>query len=289
MGYVLFAVLLVPVFLYLRFPSDDVKAYLQARAEGARPPLSFSVGRLGPSVLGGLKLEKASLAFKKAAEQVLVRADSLLVRPALGPILRGQRAYAFSGSAYKGDVSGRIVFKKDEPAETVETEITFEDIHVGDYGYLSFVMGRPVQGALSGKITFTGPASHPLTGGTGEARLRFVDGGIGLLEPFLTFESIDFKEVDMELNLQPQRIHVARVRLRGEQLQGTLSGMILLKDRIEDSHLNLSGSIEPFAAFFEGSAGGARDTVAFFKQRLKQGALSFTIRGTLKAPEVNFT
>ena len=63
---------------------------------------------------------------------------------------------------------------------------------------------------------------------------------------------------------------------------------ILLKNNLANSTLNLKGTIEPFAAFFE-STGGTRDTVAFFRQRLKQGTLSFVIQGTLGEPDFKFT
>ena len=288
LGYALFFVVLTAGLLYFRFPSDAVKDFLRARAEEANPPLSVSVGRLSPSILGGVKLEKARIAFREAKDRVLLEADSLLLRPVVWSFLRGESAYTFNGSAYEGDISGRIEFKREESGEEIETAIALKDIRAEDFGYFSYLVGRPVQGTLGGTISYTGPPKNAAADGSGEARLRLVDGKMKLLEPFLTFESIDFKEMDIELSLQQRRINVARLELKGSQMQGTLSGMILLKDDFKDSSLNLKGTIEPFAAFFE-SSGGTRDTVAFFRQRLKQGTLSSVIQGTLGEPEVKFT
>ena len=288
LGYCVFAVLLTAALLYIRFPSDAVVDFLKIRAGRANPPLSLSIGRLEPSILLGLKLEQVKLALKDAADRVVFQADRLLIRPGLLSYFGGSSSYSFDASAYKGEMKGHIEFKGGEAVSNMDAQIALSNIRIGDYSYLSSLMGRPVEGTMGGTVSFTGPSKNPGTAGSGEAKLTVVDGRLELLQPFLTFESIDFKEMDMDLVLQQGRINVSRLDIKGEQMQGTLSGMILLKDDLANSTLNLKGTIEPFAAFFE-STGGTRDTVAFFRQRLKQGTLSFVIQGTLEAPDFKFT
>jgi type II secretion system protein N len=111
---------------------------------------------------------------------------------------------------------------------------------------------------------------------------------VELLQPLLTLTSIEFNEMEIEVAFKKQKIKVTRLELMGQQLHGTLSGTITLNDKIAKSSLHLSGTIEPFAAFFK-STPGTIDTVKFFKQRLKKGTLSFVIHGTLGQPRIEFT
>jgi type II secretion system protein N len=124
--------------------------------------------------------------------------------------------------------------------------------------------------------------------GSGDANLRLSQGKVELLQPLLNFESIEFNEMEIEMALKQQKINVTRLELKGQELQGTLSGTITLKEEFAKSSLDLRGTIEPFAAFFK-STPGTHDTVKLFKQRLKRGILSFVIRGTLGEPRIEFT
>jgi type II secretion system protein N len=284
LGYALFILVLTAACLYYRFPSDAVMGFLQEKAGQANPPLSLSAARLRPSLLLGLKMEKARVALKDAADKVLLEADSLFLRPALSLFLGGEAAGSFDAAAYNGEISGRVEVKGDEPSATVGTEILLSDISLKEHGHLSQFM----EGTLGGTISFEGPSRGAAAGGSGEATLKIVDGKVNLPETFLILASIDFKEMDVELALEKSRINVTGIELRGSQMEGRVSGTILLKDEVANSSLNLKGTIKPFAAFFE-SFDGAQETVALFRQRLKQGSLSFVIGGTLKEPEVNFT
>jgi type II secretion system protein N len=261
---------------------------LKAKAGQANPPLTLTVGRLRPSAWPGLRLERTKLALREAADRVLFQADRLSIKPQLLSFISGGSAYSFDGSAYQGDIIGRVGFNSEQDTSNMETEIELRSIRLEDYSYLVHLLGSPFQGTLGGTVSCKGPSKNVLREGSGEARMTIVDGKVKLREPFLMIETIEFKGMDIELVLKDGKINVSRLELKGDQMQGSLSGTILLKDGLVNSNLDLKGTIEPFAAFFE-SAGGTRDTVAFFKQRLKQGPVSFAIRGTLKAPEIDFT
>jgi type II secretion system protein N len=288
LAYILFVVVLTGGLLYYRFPAEAVLDLLKAKAGQANPPLSLTVSRLSPSVRPGLRLEKTKIAVRETPDRVLFQADRLSIRPHLLSFISGDSAYSFDGFAYQGDISGRVAFKNEENTSNMETDVELSGIRLEDYSYLVHLLGSPFQGTLGGIVSCSGPSKNVLKEGSGEARLTIVDGMVKLREPFLTIETIEFKGMDIELILKGGKIDVSRLELKGSQMQGSLSGTIFLKDELVNSNLNLKGTIEPFAAFFE-SAGGTRDTVAFFKERLKKGPVSFAIRGTLKAPEIDFT
>jgi len=286
-GYVLFALILTVALLYFRFPSDALRDYLQATAGRANPRVVLSVDRVELRFPIGLKFVEAEVGLKDMSDRVILRADRFLLKPELWSLLRGESKYCFDCLAYKGNVSGCVYFQKDSTRRFIDTEIELKNIRIGDYAYLSHLVGRHAEGTLGGTVSYRGPYNL-LMDGSGEANLRLSHGRVELLEPFLTLESIDFNEMKIEMALKKQKINVTRLELKGQHLHGTLSGTITLKEEFAKSRLDLRGTIEPFAALFKSTA-GTLDTVRFFKKRLEGGTLSFVIHGTLGEPKIEFT
>jgi len=287
LSYLLFALILTVALLYYRFPSDVLEHYLQTTANRTTPPLSLSVDHIEPRFPIGLKLVQTEVALKDVPDRVIFSADSLLLKPNLWSLFRGRSECSFHCVTYNGYLTGSVNFKKGRSRGLIDTKIELGDIRVGDYTYLSDVIGHRVEGNLDGTISYTGPYNSPI-GGSGEANLRLSEGSVELLQPLITLESIDFKEIKIEMILKNQKINITNLELKGQLLQGTLSGTITLRGKLAKSSLDLRGTIEPFADFFK-STPGIRDTVKFFKQRLSRGTLSFVIRGTLGDPIIKFT
>jgi type II secretion system protein N len=286
-GYVLFALILTVMLLYYRFPLDALRDYLQVMTGRANPHLVLSLDRVKLAFPIGLKLIQTEVALKNMPERVVLRADSLLLKPGLWSLLRGEATYCFDCVAYQGNVSGCVSFDRDRTKGLLDSQIELSNISIGDYAYLLDLIGRHVQGTLNGTVSYAGQYNL-LMDGSGEANLRLSGGRVELLQPFLTVESIDFSEMEIEMALKKQKINVTRLELKGPQFRGTLSGTITLKQEFAKSGLDLKGKIEPFAALFKSTAGNV-DTVQFFKQRLKGGTLPFVIQGTLGEPEIKFT
>lgn len=286
LGYLLFGLILTVALLYYRFPSDALRDYIQSMALRTNPPLALSVDSLELSLPIGLKLLETQVSLKHMPDKVLVRADSLLIRPKVWSLFRGKPEYRFHCVAYKGDLVGSVYVEKDGTRDFIDTEIDLRNIHVADHAYLSQLIGRHVEGTLDGTVSYKGQR-NPLADGSGQANLRLSQGRVELLQPFITLESIDFNEMEIEAGLEKQQINLSRLELKGQQLHGTLSGTITLKQELAESRLDLRGTIEPFAGLFKGP-GGTGDTVQFFKQRLKGGAFPLVIQGTVGEPKIKF-
>jgi len=287
LGYLLFALILTVALLYFCFPSDALRDYVEATAGRANPRLVLSVDRVELRFPIALKFVETEVALKDMPDRVILRADSLLLKPQLWSLLGGESKYCFDCLAYKGKVSGSVYINKNRTRRFIDTEIELRNIRIGDYAYLSHLIGRHAEGTLGGTVSYRGQYNL-LRDGSGEANLRLSHGRVELLQPFLTFESIDFNEMEIEMALKKQEINLTRLELKGKQLHGTLSGTITLKEEFAKSSLDLKGTIEPFAGFFK-STEGIRDTVALFTKRLKKGTFSFVVHGTLGEPRIEFT
>ncbi len=286
LGYVLYAVIITAVLLYLRFPSEVIKDYLEKRTDTSNSPFALSVRQVSPSLPFGLKLQETRVSHRANPNKVIFRADRLSVRPIIGTLLGGKLKLCFEGMAYEGALKGCAKFYEKRLQAPFSASIALKDIHMGQYDLRSLI-GRHMEGRLDGKLAYNGK-NNLLIEGSGEADLRLSDGRLQLLQPILSLDSIDFKQVSIKMALQGRKINLTKVALEGPHMRGTLSGVISLQKEIGKSRLNLRGTIEPFADFFK-SLPGTRDMVKLFQRRLKRGTLTFIIQGTLIEPSIQFT
>ena len=282
LAYTLYAILLTLGFLYILFPSQDVKSYLEATAEDSSIPVHVSIGDVSPSLAFGLNLRATELAYQAAPDKVLLRADRLFVRPGLWSYLQGKMKVCFEGRLNDGSLEGCVQFKENDSDTPFSTSMTLNDILLGKFENLPDLIGHHVEGSLGGSFAYDGKMES-LMEGAGEADFRLSNGRIELQRPFLSFDGINFDEVWVKLTLKKRRIDLTHVELKGPDIYGTLTGTISLRRKFMDSGLNLKGTVDSSQSLFEGSE-GASVTVNLQGQSLGDGPLSFRVRGTLRNP-----
>jgi type II secretion system protein N len=285
-GYVLYAVIITAGLLYLRFPSEAIKDYLETRGARSHSPFEVSVGQVAPTLPFGLKLLKTQVSQSANPKKIIFRADRLSIRPTIGTLFMGKLNLSFEGLAYDGVLEGFANFNEKSLQAPFSASIALRDIRMGKYD-LRGLIGRHVEGRLDGTLAYSAK-NNLLIEGSGEADLRLSDGRLELLQPILSLDSIDFSQVFIKMALQNRKINLTQVALEGPNMRGTLSGIISLQKDIGKSRLDLRGTIEPFSDFFK-SLPGTRDMVKLFQRRLKRGTLTFIIRGTLTEPSIQFT
>lgn len=286
-GYTIYCIIVTVGLLYYRFPSDDLRDYIQIRANNLNTPLFLSIDRIKPWPPFGLKLGQTEIALKDKPDIKLFRADSLLVKLEAWSFLKGKGKYCFECLAYGGDVGGCVYFEKNSTKAPFNTEIELKSIRIGNYKGLRYLIGRDVDGIINGTIYYSGQHKN-LMDGTGEANLKLLDGRVDLLLPILPLGSIEFNEVKIDMALKKRKVNLTRFELNGHQLKGTLSGTISLKEKFAKSTIDLKGTIEPFASFFKNTE-GAFSALRFFKQMMRKGTLTFIVHGTLGEPKIKFT
>jgi type II secretion system protein N len=285
-GYTVYCVVVTGVFLYVLFPSDAIRDYLQMRAQDLTPPLMVSVDRIKPWPPYSLRCGQTKVSFLDRPKEMLFTANSVVVRPVPTSLLKGNWAWCFNCKAYGGAVTGCTDYEMTDRDGRFRTKIEFEAIRIGKHEHLRNLVGRSVDGILNGTVSYSGTRESPLNG-AGEASLELVDGKIELLSPILTLESVEYNELTIGMALKGDMLNLMRFELEGPLLKGSLSGTIRLRKELQESRLDLKGRIEPFAAFFE-KAEGAEGILKFLRRKLRKGTLPFSIRGTLEKPTLTF-
>jgi len=285
-GYLLYCIALTLFLLYYRFPSDAIYNYLKITVNNLDTPLILSVDRINPWLPLGLRLGNAEISLKNRQALSIFRADSLLVRPEVWSFIKGKKKYWFECIAYEGDVRGSIYFSKQSVITPFNTEISVKGVQIGSYENMKDLVGRRINGILQGTMFYTGQHQN-LIDGSGEANIRLLNGSVELLLPILSLDSIKFNEIAINMVLRKQMITIARFELIGPMLKSTLSGTVGLKRQFANSTLNLRGTIEPFTALLK-NAEGALGSLTLLRGRLRKGALTFTLRGTISKPKIKF-
>ena len=165
-----------------------------------------------------------------------------------------------------------------EPPCSIFLKLNHLDLAAYDYPF-KLSGGKPT-GSLSGTIVFKG-----LTDGAGEANLKISKGAIGLTSPFMDQNEIEFDEVLAKLFLTGNKIECAHIKLSGQKIQGTLSGVIWLRNDFFQSRLDLKGNIEFLRGLF-GNMENIPEAQNFMKEPMK---IPFSIQGTILAPKFNFS
>ena len=285
-GYILFGILVTLLFLYYRFPSDAFEDYLQDRVEKMNTQFTLSVDKVAPSMTFGLRFIGARLYYKTNREKPVFETEKLLVRPSILSVFRKEWRFCFNALVYKGVVEGCSSVEKKKKDAPFQTTVALKGIPMGADDSLKDIIGRNLEGTLNGNITFRGEPKS-LMSGTGEVDLRLSDGRIGLEQPILNLDGIGFHEVLIKMTLENRRINLTRVALRGTNMNGSLSGVVILNNDISRSSLNLRGTLEPFAEFIKDLT-DSPDTVRLIRQRMNRGKITFAIRGTLAEPSFRF-
>lgn len=281
-GYILYGFILTIGLLYYHFPSEIFRDYLQSNANTLNPKLILSIAKVNPSFPFGLNLLEPRVSLKTDPQIMVFKAENLFIKPDLWSYLKGESKYNFDCPVNNTKFNGDICSSKGNAKTSFTASVAIENVRIENITHLSGLVFRNLGGVLAGTITYSGQYNS-LIEGTGQASLKISDGHVEFLHPFLNHGSIAYNKLSIKMDLKNNKIDLKHVELIGREIQGSLSGIVVLKRPFLKSSIDLRGTIEILAGFLNNK--GTLGNLRLFKQRLKKGKLSFTIRGTLTEPQ----
>ena len=287
-GYLLYALILAVLFLYIRFPSESIASYLKSALARANPALTLSIGSVGPAFPLDLEFLDAEIFLKGTTDRPIIRAKDLSVRPELPAFLLGERAYLFRSHAYKGFIEGNVRLGENEADGPLTIFVYLKGLEIGEDAGLSSLLGRRVSGTVEeGRVRYRGKHHRPVDG-TGDATFILSHGMVELFRPILGIASLRFDRVYLKMALKDRTVTLSKGEVDGSALKLRVSGNVFLRSNIMSSRLHLKGTLEPGNGLLENLKGG-RNPTKLIKQGLKNLRRSFIIRGTLERPDFRFT
>lgn len=287
LGYVLFAAVASGMFLYVCFPSEAVREYLQGSASRLAPTLALRVYKVRPAFPLGLKLENTDLAFKERPGIPLFKTDSFVLMPSVRILALRGPAFRFACRAYGGKIQGVVVFKTFSLGGPVQSDVELTDVRLDQYPCLKEWLKRELTGTMSGSVTYAGSPGSFLQG-SGEGDLSILEGSVRFAQPFLGVESVSFHRIDARMVLEKQELSLARCDFKGKDVEGKASGTIHVNPHFPRSRLDLEVAVKTSAAFLT-DEGGLFGAATFLGQRLRKGDFRIHIHGTVAQPRIDFT
>jgi type II secretion system protein N len=275
-GYIAFTAIMVVVFLYILFPKDTLRAYIQTQIQQNLPDVSVEIGQVSPAFPPGLKL--ANILFEHQ-EMPLAAAKRAIIRPALLKILGSEKVVNFDLETSEGRIDGQGTLRTGKQGE-VSVNADIDQVALQEIAALRAIPDYIISGLLSGQVNYK---VVPGRSGSGSADLVVTEAKLELINPLFGIENLSFSNIEAQLNLSTRRLQLRRCNLRGNEVDGTISGSVMLRTPMDQSRLNLSGMLRPHAEFM--AALQQTVPVALLGgNNLGQKGLPFRVTGTIENP-----
>lgn len=281
-GYVCYALVLFALFVYVKFPGQQVRGMVLTAL--SRHGLNqIHIESVTPIFPPGIALRHVSFGHEANGRPVeLVRISELrtYLRTLVpfGHLLRVR----FEGELYGGNLLGEVVWERTGESPVVEVSANVQDVRLDALPLGDRVGNMKLGGKLVGNMTLrmTSPRWEE-----GEGRLVFRGdaGGLPAVEVMgVKFPALAYEQFGGELALQTRTVVISDVRALGRDWQLDVRGRVGLTKNLSQSTLDLTLRARVSEALEQqlGLVG------TFLKQRRdRRGFASFRIGGTLSNPK----
>lgn len=280
-GYTLYVVLVTGILLYYLFPAQPVEEFLNNGVKRINQGLVFKAEKIRPWLPSGLRISDGNV-FWGGVKAPLFKTDTFYAGLQMLKFLKGEYSFDLSGKAYGGDMKGTLQLAG-KSADSMSGNLVFNDFLVQNYAFLTEMYEHRLTGRLSGDITYAGETSGK-QGGEGRLDLKLSDGQIQFKKPLFNIGSVALQNIRLEAQIRRRELTITKAELTGPEVNGTMTGTILLHGDINHSEINLKGTLEPQAAFYQHYP-DISDLLKSLKKRVKRGQYFFAVTGTLGEPK----
>lgn len=279
-AYLLYALLTVLVFLYLLFPEQAVKAYVDAKLAAIDPSLTMEAASIRPTIPPGLKMTDVDL---ERGTVKVAHLDDARMTANLMTLFKEEKQGRFEAHLADGTISGTAYMTGSGPGAQLRTEADLTQIRLESLDAVKEFNRFSLSGVMSGRITNQGPsgAIGALSGTLTASPLR-----IALKAPILGIGELVMDQTNAEFSINRQSLRLKALTFEGPMLEGRINGTIDLRRPLEKSRLNLSGNVKPRPEL----VARLQETVpteAINPSVLGTRGMTFRVRGTIDSPDVS--
>ena len=234
----LYIVGILAFFLYLGFPSDNIKTFVENQLNGINPQIEVTIERIAPALPPGIRLYNVDFYHQK---QVWGRFENIKIIPHLFSLFGSQKAFSFTAKAYDGEIKGKAQFEKKSPVARMVVDTAFTGLQVRDVEAIQAVSEYGISGFLDGTLAYQATARNQSLKGD----LSLSDVRVDLTVPLFNQGYLEFNDVTAQLVLNNYNLTIENCRLEGKQLDASVSGSIMLNRDFNRGVLNLEAIVAP--------------------------------------------
>lgn len=273
-----YAMAVLVLFLYMRFPGEEVRRYAEERMAAMVPGVFCRV--VGPAYRFPRTMTVQSLQFGLVDRQAW-QGEIRDIAVTLGTFLPPYKLLV-EGSLYGGRL--QAVIAVDSPQVIEVGELRLSDLDLAALPREVFA-GRQLTGRLD--IAGTGRLDTNARNNTsGKARLIISDGSVSLLQPVFSLRQLRFSLLSGGLQVVGDSINIGQGVLRGSDLHADFSGSWQAVDGMDSGMLLLRGRLRPQDALLQ-SQPEQRQALDLLVQQ-HDGGLPFEVTGTPLSPNLRF-
>lgn len=279
-AYLLFALLATGLFLYLLFPDQAVKGYMDSRLAAIDPSLTLVAETIRPAMPPGLKMTGVDL---KRESRRLAHFDVARISPDLTTLLKEKKQAQFQARLAEGTIRGRATLEGIGASGRLQLEADLSDIRLEQLDAVRDISRFTLSGSLGGRLTHDGsPAPMGVTNGM----LTATNLRIALKSALFGITELVLGQTEADFSVGGQILKLKALTFNGPMLEGKITGTIELRQPVEQSRLNLTGTVKPrpelLAQVQETIPEGIVNT-----RTLATRGLTFRVRGSVDSPDVS--
>ena len=278
--YIAYTLIAMGFFFYILFPSETIKGAVSTYLLKTIPGYQIQIRGLQPVLPLGLGFESVKVL---KSDSLWAQIDRLNVNPRMSTLLSSQKTINFRGKAYQGTLRGHIDVNETDKSTQTDIFLKLAEIQLADITQLQERLGRKLSGFLNGDLDLTdtnGP-SRSIKG-----KLDFTDVRLELSNPIINLQEVALNIVEAEFTVNKQVFSLKRLEAKGGQVEGRLTGTVMIRKPMGKSRINLRGSFFPqevLLASFQDILPGN-----FFKQQMGDKGMPIRIYGTIEKPKFSF-
>lgn len=279
--YILYIIAAFIFLLYILFPSDAVKTYIEDKLGSINPDLLISIDNINPAFPPGVRLNAVSFYYIRS---LLLDAETIKIVPGILSVFSSQTTFSFKGAAYDGILNGRGEIGDNEGHLKIDADLS--GIQIKDIPAIKNMAGiekekYKISGILDGKVTYCNNKGSDRVIG---AKLGISDCRIKLKEPVFNHDAFTFIKIEADLAAIKNRLQIKSCTIDGDKVNASLSGSVVTKKNLGSSVLNLKGKIKLKPLFF----GNMKKNLlaSIFPEKISgNSSFFFKIVGTFNDPE----
>lgn len=278
--YIAYTLVAMGFFFYILFPSETIKGAVSTYLLKAIPGYQIQIHELQPVLPLGLGFDSVNVL---QSDNLLAQIDRLNVIPRMSTLLSSQKTINFRGKAYQGTLRGNIDINEADEGTQTDIFLKLADIQLADITQLQERLGRKLSGSLKGDVDLTdnnGP-SRSIKG-----KLDLTDVRFELSNPIINIQEVVLNIVEAEFNVNKQVFSLKRLEAKGGQVEGSLTGTVMIRKPMGKSRINLRGSFFPQEVLLA----SFQDILPanLFKKQMGDKGMPIRIYGTIEKPKFSF-
>lgn len=281
--YLLYAVVLTAVLLYLRFPAEKFRVFCENKVESLFVGSDCSIERLSYRLPFSLVFINIAMVREIDGKPSTFRVDRLAVSPELAATFP---TFRLRGEFYQGQLAMQLAL--DRPDKTFALNgVSVTGMNIDLWAKDFNLLVRKISGRADLAGEYRAGFAAPLAG-TGKGELHAADGSVELLQPILSLRSLSFDRMKIDFTQDKEMLKFTKGEMSGGEIGAEFTGQMRLASPLPNSLVILDGKLAPKEQFLATHPGEKR-LVDQLLRRYKTSVLPFKVGGTVQNPTFRFS